>query len=70
MLYTLLITLILIYVQLKRVAEALMLVKQKQYPGMSGWTYDDKTGFGVTETNRSEWKELTKVHKIFKPFAT
>jgi hypothetical protein len=70
MLYTLLIALILIYVQLKRVAEALMLVKQKQYPGMSGWTYDDKTGFGVTETNRSEWKELTKVHKIFKPFAT
>ena len=47
-----------------------MLVKQKQYPGMSGWTYDDTTGFSVTETNRAEWKELVKVHKIFKPFAT
>ncbi|KAF7348856.1 hypothetical protein MVEN_01405700 [Mycena venus] len=55
---------------LKLIAEALMLVKQKQYPGMSGWTYDDTTGFSVTETNRAEWKELVKVHKIFKPFAT
>ncbi|KAJ6587843.1 hypothetical protein B0H10DRAFT_2093198 [Mycena sp. CBHHK59/15] len=37
---------------------------------MSGWMYDDATGFSVTETNRSEWKTLTKVHRIFKPFAT
>ncbi|KAJ7216005.1 hypothetical protein GGX14DRAFT_359316, partial [Mycena pura] len=55
--------------QMKKIHDALILVIQKRYPGASGWTYDQQVGFSVCDDNREEWKEFSKQHPVFKPFA-
>jgi hypothetical protein len=55
--------------QMKKIHDALVLVVQKRYPGASGWTYDQQVGFSVCDDNREAWKEFSKQHTVFKPFA-
>ncbi|KAJ7826810.1 hypothetical protein B0H14DRAFT_3722202 [Mycena olivaceomarginata] len=45
-------------------------MKQKAYPGASGWTYSDELGFNVTDDNLDAWANFSRAHPIFKPFAT
>ncbi|KAJ6630933.1 hypothetical protein B0H10DRAFT_2320763, partial [Mycena sp. CBHHK59/15] len=44
--------------------------KQKRYPGVSGWTYTGELGFNVTDNDRDAWRNFSKAHTHFKPFAT
>ncbi|KAJ7911409.1 hypothetical protein B0H13DRAFT_2328375 [Mycena leptocephala] len=37
---------------------------------LSGWTYTDELGFNVTDDNRDAWKNFSRAHSHFKPFAT
>ncbi|KAF7346734.1 Myb-DNA-bind-3 domain-containing protein [Mycena sanguinolenta] len=55
---------------MKKNHEAILLVTQKQYPGASGWTYDQDRSFSVGDDNKDEWKVFVKQHPIFRPFAT
>ncbi|KAF9071514.1 hypothetical protein BDP27DRAFT_1418872 [Rhodocollybia butyracea] len=55
---------------IKSIHKAILGAKQKTYPGISGWNYDDKHGFGVTEVNEDAWKSFSAQHSIFKPFKT
>ncbi|KAJ7721394.1 hypothetical protein B0H16DRAFT_1791545 [Mycena metata] len=59
-----------IWAGMKKIHDALVLVQQKRYPGASGWTYNQLAGFSVCDANRDEWKEFSKQHPVFKPFAT
>ncbi|KAJ7928358.1 hypothetical protein B0H13DRAFT_2311635 [Mycena leptocephala] len=54
----------------RKVCEYLRQVKQKAYPGASGWTYTDELGFNVTDETRDAWNNFAKAHPHFKPFAT
>ncbi|KAJ7156759.1 hypothetical protein C8R46DRAFT_1040629 [Mycena filopes] len=58
-----------IWTNMKKVHEAVLLMKQKQYVGASGWTYDQDLGFSVDDDNRDAWKVFSKAHPVFKPFA-
>ncbi|KAJ7765582.1 hypothetical protein B0H16DRAFT_1687242 [Mycena metata] len=55
---------------LRKLHEYILQVKQKSYPGASGWTYTDERGFNVTDDNREAWDNFVKAHTHFKPFAT
>ncbi|KAF9062590.1 hypothetical protein BDP27DRAFT_1427726 [Rhodocollybia butyracea] len=55
---------------IKSIHKAILGAKQKTYPGISGWNYDDEHGFGVTEVNEDAWKSFSAQHSIFKPFKT
>ncbi|KAJ7699805.1 hypothetical protein B0H14DRAFT_3904480 [Mycena olivaceomarginata] len=56
--------------QIRKIFEAILQMKQKAYPGASGWTYTDEGGFNVTDETRDAWDNFSKAHPIFKPFAT
>ncbi|KAJ6538066.1 hypothetical protein B0H19DRAFT_1079142 [Mycena capillaripes] len=56
--------------QIRKIFEAILQMKQKVYPGASGWTYTDQGGFNVTDETRDAWDNFSKAHPIFKPFAT
>ncbi|KAJ7028942.1 hypothetical protein C8F04DRAFT_1265510 [Mycena alexandri] len=56
--------------QLRKLHEYILQVKQKSYPGASGWTYTDEGGFNVTDNDREAWDNFVKAHQHFKPFAT
>ncbi|KAJ7512308.1 hypothetical protein B0H11DRAFT_2346286 [Mycena galericulata] len=58
-----------IWAGMKKIHDALVLVIQKRYPGVSGWTYDQQAGFSVCDDNREAWKDFSKQHTVFKPFA-
>ncbi|KAJ7261095.1 hypothetical protein C8J57DRAFT_1719857 [Mycena rebaudengoi] len=55
---------------LRKLHEHILLAKQKQYPGASGWTYTDECGFNVTDDDQDAWKNFITAHPHFKPFAT
>ncbi|KAJ7036751.1 hypothetical protein C8F04DRAFT_464708 [Mycena alexandri] len=55
---------------LRKLHEYILQVKQKSYPGTSGWTYTDEGGFNVTDDDREAWDNFVKAHPHFKPFAT
>ncbi|KAF7358247.1 hypothetical protein MVEN_00873600 [Mycena venus] len=56
--------------QIRKIHEAILQMKQKAYPGASGWTYTDEGGFNVTDETQDAWENFSKAHPIFKPFAT
>ncbi|KAJ7235405.1 hypothetical protein C8J57DRAFT_1530841 [Mycena rebaudengoi] len=56
--------------QIRKIFEAILQMKQKVYPGASGWTYTDNGGFNVTDETQDAWDNFSKAHPIFKPFAT
>ncbi|KAJ7130980.1 hypothetical protein C8R46DRAFT_1048682 [Mycena filopes] len=58
-----------VWTGMKKIHDALVLVVQGRYPGASGWTYDQLAGLSVCDANREEWKEFSKQHPVFKPFA-
>ncbi|KAJ7814663.1 hypothetical protein B0H14DRAFT_3747050 [Mycena olivaceomarginata] len=58
-----------VWAGMKKIHDVLVLVIQKRYPGASGWTYDQQAGFSVCDDNREAWKEFSKQHTVFKPFA-
>ncbi|KAJ6628208.1 hypothetical protein B0H10DRAFT_2429014 [Mycena sp. CBHHK59/15] len=45
-----------IWAGMKKIHDALLQVIQKKYPGASGWTYNQDSGFSVCDANRDEWK--------------
>ncbi|KAJ6565382.1 hypothetical protein B0H10DRAFT_2200416 [Mycena sp. CBHHK59/15] len=58
-----------IWAGMKKIHDALLQVIQKKYPGASGWTYNQDSGFSVCDANRDEWKAFVKQHSVFRPFA-
>ncbi|KAF7358198.1 Myb-like domain-containing protein [Mycena venus] len=56
--------------QIRKIFEAILQMKQKAYPGASGWTYTDEGGFNVTDETQDAWENFSKAHPVFKPFAT
>ncbi|KAJ7857288.1 hypothetical protein B0H14DRAFT_3135849 [Mycena olivaceomarginata] len=58
-----------VWAGMKKIHDALVLVIQKRYPGASRWTYDQQAGFSVCDDKREAWKEFSKQHTVFKPFA-
>jgi hypothetical protein len=56
--------------QIRKIFEAILQMKQKAYPGASGWTYTDQGGFNITDETRDAWDNFSKAHPIFKPFTT
>ncbi|KAJ7446166.1 hypothetical protein B0H11DRAFT_2248994 [Mycena galericulata] len=54
----------------RKLHDYILQAKQKRYPGASGWTYTDELGFNVTDNDRDAWKNFSKAHPHFKPFAT
>ncbi|KAJ7764186.1 hypothetical protein DFH07DRAFT_770593 [Mycena maculata] len=54
----------------RKLHDFILQAKQKRYPGASGWTYTDELGFNVTDNDRDAWKNFSKAHPHFKPFAT
>ncbi|KAJ7241575.1 hypothetical protein C8J57DRAFT_1526725 [Mycena rebaudengoi] len=54
----------------KKLHERILQLKQKIYPGASGWTYTDELGFNVTDDTRDTWNNFVKAHPHFKDFAT
>ncbi|KAJ6609935.1 hypothetical protein B0H10DRAFT_2438281 [Mycena sp. CBHHK59/15] len=53
----------------RKLHEYVLQAKQKGYPGASGWTYTDELGFNVTDDDRDAWRNFSKAHMHFKPFA-
>ncbi|KAJ7804320.1 hypothetical protein B0H14DRAFT_2612422 [Mycena olivaceomarginata] len=45
--------------QIRKLHEYILQVKQKVYPGMSGWTYTDEHGFNVTNENWDTWNDFS-----------
>ncbi|KAJ6535881.1 hypothetical protein B0H10DRAFT_2204336 [Mycena sp. CBHHK59/15] len=58
-----------IWAGMKKIHDVLLQVIQKTYPGASGWTYNQDSGFSVCDANRDEWKAFGKQHSVFRPFA-
>ncbi|KAJ6614350.1 hypothetical protein B0H10DRAFT_2221360 [Mycena sp. CBHHK59/15] len=58
-----------VWAGMKKIHDALVQVIQKRYPGASGWIYDQQAGFSVCDDNLEAWKEFSKHHPVFKPFA-
>ncbi|KAJ7456345.1 hypothetical protein B0H11DRAFT_2244024 [Mycena galericulata] len=56
--------------QARKLHDYILQAKQKRYPGASGWTYTDDLGFNVTDDDLDAWKNFSKAHSHFKPFAT
>ncbi|KAJ7746458.1 hypothetical protein DFH07DRAFT_962937 [Mycena maculata] len=54
----------------KKLHENILKVKQKTYPGASGWTYTDELGFNVTDDTQDAWRNFVKAHLHFRNFAT
>ncbi|KAJ7769584.1 hypothetical protein DFH07DRAFT_768856 [Mycena maculata] len=54
----------------RKLHDYILQAKQKRYPGASGWTYTNELGFNVTDDDRDAWKNFSKAHSHFKPFAT
>ncbi|KAJ6621755.1 hypothetical protein B0H10DRAFT_2432064 [Mycena sp. CBHHK59/15] len=55
--------------QARKLYDYILQAKQKRYPGTLGWTYTDELGFNVTDDDRNVWKNFSKAHSHFKPFA-
>jgi hypothetical protein len=45
--------------QICKLLEYILQVKQKIYPGMSGWTYTNEHGFNGTNENRDTWNNFS-----------